>query len=894
MFSLNRTLSLGYLLQHPTRAVLVVLSIALGVATLLATQALNRGLKSSAHESVNPLSKFSDLLITNGQAGVPLEVADELRSARIEGVEKVWPSIYMRVLLIAEASDLTPEGKALEDKAPDKQKLDRRSVWLFGLDWSGMEGAGKEAGDNPLGAQVEKTFQLRKWGDALELAFLSSAVVGKDLAAEFETKLKTKGRRFRARASGRKPQLLQVAVASFDDKKFPLGNAALVLDIHAASALCFPESPGRVNQININVAPGADVEEVRERIVTHLKGHWAVQSRAASNNMLSDVTAGLELGFAIGGVGALVIGLFLVYNALSVSVAERRHDIGILRSVGATRRQIARLFVAEAAVLGLVGSLLGIPLGFGLAWVAVKPLANVMSEALVQIDAPRIDASPRLMLVAVLSGTAVAVLAALVPAVQAAGEEPADAVRRAPRRHGPIYLILQVGAIALLVAGGFLAVSLRERLRGWELFPRAGAYAGIVSILLGALVAAPILAAGFGRVVKPLFRGLLGLEGRLAADNLVRSPGRTGLVVAALAATGGLMVMTAGFLRSTEGGLHDWMNEKIGADLFVTSGSQVISGGQMVDMKEEFREQIQTIEGVEAVLPVRSHLVHFRGKVVYILAVDVGAFDHTTTPRALATTFAKYPELRQRGKVLVSENFSALYKVRKGEKFTVRDRDGKEIEMEVLGTVVDYTWNQGTILMDRAWYREEFRNSQVELFDVFLRPGTDAETVKAEIERRGHRDLVFVMTRAELNQGLRRVLQRVYSMAYAQQTVVGLVALLGVVSALFISVLQRRRELGLLRAVGATRSQVLRSVLAEAVLMGVIGATVGFFIGLVLEWYVLDIMLLDEVGFIFPLRVPWAGAGVVAFLAVVCATIAGLWPAYLATRLRIPEAIAYE
>jgi putative ABC transport system permease protein len=141
---------------------------------------------------------------------------------------------------------------------------------------------------------------------------------------------------------------------------------------------------------------------------------------------------------------------------------------------------------------------------------------------------------------------------------------------------------------------------------------------------------------------------------------------------------------------------------------------------------------------------------------------------------------------------------------------------------------------------------------------------------------------------------VRSQLQRIYSMAYAQQIVVGLVALLGVVSALFISVLQRRRELGLLRAVGASRSQILRSVLAEAVLMGIIGAAVGFLVGLILEWYVLDILLFDETGFAFPLKVPWLEAGLVSLLSVVLATLAGLWPAYLATRLGITEAIAYE
>ena len=137
-------------------------------------------------------------------------------------------------------------------------------------------------------------------------------------------------------------------------------------------------------------------------------------------------------------------------------------------------------------------------------------------------------------------------------------------------------------------------------------------------------------------------------------------------------------------------------------------------------------------------------------------------------------------------------------------------------------------------------------------------------------------------------------LRKVYGVAYAQQSLAGMVALLGVISSLFISVLQRRRELGLLRAVGASRGQVLRSVLAEAFQMGVIGGLLGFGVGLLLEWYVIDIVLLDEAGFIFPLVVPWVAAGVVFAASVATASVVGLWPAWHATRIRIAEAIAYE
>jgi putative ABC transport system permease protein len=158
----------------------------------------------------------------------------------------------------------------------------------------------------------------------------------------------------------------------------------------------------------------------------------------------------------------------------------------------------------------------------------------------------------------------------------------------------------------------------------------------------------------------------------------------------------------------------------------------------------------------------------------------------------------------------------------------------------------------------------------------------------------GTRDGLFVLPRAGLLDEVRAQLFRVNNLAYAQQGILGLVALLGVVTSLTISVLERRRELGLLRAVGATRTQVLFSVLAEAMLMGFAGGLLGLIAGWALEWYALEIMLWDEAGFHFPLIFPWSQALVMLGASTALATLVGLWPAWRAACLDIPEAVAAE
>jgi putative ABC transport system permease protein len=422
---------------------------------------------------------------------------------------------------------------------------------------------------------------------------------------------------------------------------------------------------------------------------------------------------------------------------------------------------------------------------------------------------------------------------------------------------------------------------------------RAGVFAGIVLILTGALAAMPLLTRVLGGFVRPLLRPVLGLEGRLAADNLVRSPGRTGIVIAALAATGALMVQTAGFIRCTEDGVLDWIDHAVAADLFVTCGGSVNTASAALPMDERVVGELRTLPEVESALGIRFHLLDFRDRLVFLLAVDADAFA-ATPGRPYARNLRRYPRLREPGTAVVSENFAALYGLHLGDRIRVRGRHGP-VELEIIGTVLDYVWNRGTITVDRAWYRREFTDTQVDLCDLYLRPGSDPDAVRREIRRRwGAHDALFAATRAEAHDDIHQSLHRIYNLAYAQQAVVGLVALLGVASALFISVLQRRRELGLLRAVGASRARVLRSVAAEAALMGLVGGVLGFGVGLFLEWYVVDVMVWDEAGFTFPLVVPWAASAVVFVLSTALATLVGLWPAYHATRLRIPEAIAYE
>lgn len=842
-------LSLRYLRQRRARALLIIVSIALGVGTLVATRTLSRTLIKAGQQAVNPLAGIADLQISNGSFGVPKELVDELRQAAIPGVATIRPLVVGHVNL----ADL--------NNAP---------ALLLGVTLDPTQ-----TSENPWGLEVRLTNPLALIGG-------KGAFLGRDLAAS----LPERGH-LRVQVDAKEEQLLIAGTIDAHGPAAALGGRVIIMRQPDAAVLL--GRMDRISRLDVTLQPGADVEDVRQRMTSVVAGKADVQTPQAAAQGFQDVIAGLELGLSLNGAGALIIGLFLVYNALAVSVTERRHDIGVLRAVGATRGQVAGLFALEAGLLGLAGSAVGVPLGLGLVYVALQPLQDTLRDVFGPLTLQRLDYGPETLLGAAAAGVATALAAALVPALQAAYEQPADAVRRVPLLAGWRTRLLQILLCASTTGIGLLSIALRETLPR-----RVGTFVGVSLLFLGILLAMPLIAPLVAHLLKPLIRRLFGMEGRLAADNLARSPGRTGLVVAALAAGVALVMQTAGVIRSSQDGVLAWFDESLGSDLFITAHNPVSSGGQGMPMRDTLGKELAALDGVEAALPIRTQQMELDGVNVFLLALDAPGFYTANQKRPWVVGREKYALLFEPGACLVSENFAALRGAVVGTRLTFKGPRGP-VELHVVGFLLDYSWNRGSIFMDLEQYRQRFEDRDVDIYDLYLRDDANPETVREQVLRRyGASDSLVVLTRPELRQRIAGMIRRLHSIAYAQELVGALVAGLGVVTALLISILQRRRELGLLRALGATQTQVVRCVLAEALLMGLIGGVVGLVLGLPLTWFVVRVLLFDESGFLLPVQIPWGETSLLFLLTVVMCLLAGLGPALHALRLEITEAIAWE
>lgn len=889
MFSLLRSLTFRYLLQKWDRSLLVAISIALGVTMLVSSRLLNQCTDAAAKDTTIPVD-LADLYVSSGEHGVDWAVADDIRKAKIPGVKQVNRFVYLRVGL--------PQAR-------------EKAAVVFGIDMS-------QALTINLTDPEEIKRLLDEWKKLAEQWKVSVTLVGgidpfnpATLAKSNYPKVLMSRRPYEAlKQSGwvdtepvelkytnqpKKFSVVGVIDIAKDSPYAPFADNMIGIDVREAARLMDRPSAGggyRVSRIDLFLEPGADVEAVRQRAKDIVRDRGSVRTAEANRKSTEEIIGGVKLILNMCTIGALVVGMFLVYIVLWVNVAERRHDIGVMRSLGATRGQIARLFAVEAIILGAIGALPGIPLGVGLSELAIGIFASadLMSAFLNTESSFRTELTWQTAVLAVVAGMATALAAALIPSLQAASDEPADAVRRAPgKKWGVIWAIHRLAILGLEVAG--LVIFLTRK----DLPSRIGSTVGVASILVGLLLAMPILVSVLARILHPPCRWLFGLEARLAADNLIRAPGRTGVVIGVLAAGVCFIFMTAGVGRSNEEPIREWLEQVIRADAFLFRGNMVSANSSMTPMEPTVRDELQALPGVDRVVGLRFNRVEYGGTFILLIAIDALDYKQSLLDRGRAPSEALHQmeHLPDGNYTIVSDNFAAKWKVGVGDTIPVQTPRGM-IDLKIIAIGRDYSWSMGTIFMDRKRYAELFNDHLIDALHVFFRPDADHDGTYKTVQEYADREGLLVQPRESVHLYLAGMLDRIFQLAYLQQMMLAVVAALGVVMALLISVLQRRRELGLLRAVGATQAQVLKTVLAEAMLMGIIGTVLGFLIGLPLEWFLLHVVYREETGFVFDVLIPWKQAIGIGVISMATATVAGLVPALHAVRLQITDAIAYE
>src|SRR5688572_4405089 len=393
------------------------------------------------------------------------------------------------------------------------------------------------------------------------------------------------------------------------------GNLA-VMDIYAAQQV-FGRGR-RFDRIDVKLREGLVVEDGQASIQNALGVGFDVEPPASRGQQLESTLAVYSISMNVSSVFALFIGMFIIYNSFAIAVTQRRSEIGILRALGAPRRQIRNLFLIESAASGLVGSIAGIALGIVMARGMVGTISNMLEGIYgVAERAEEVSADPRLLGAAIAIGIATSMIAAWLPARSASRVDPVQALQKGK------YQVLTAGEnrARRLVSAALMGVAMLLLWVGTSIW----FYAGYTLIILAALMLVPTVALWFSRALRPVLKWLRPVEGALAADSLIQSPRRTSGAVAALMLSLGQVIGLGGVGRESYNSIVDWMNTALNPDLFV-AGSQNLSD-RTFRFPKDLGTEIAAVPGVGDVQSVRSLRVQVRVTPVLLIVVNISSFE---------------------------------------------------------------------------------------------------------------------------------------------------------------------------------------------------------------------------------------------------------------------------
>jgi putative ABC transport system permease protein len=670
------------------------------------------------------------------------------------------------------------------------------------------------------------------------------------------------------------------------------GNeSAIVMDLAAAQRAL--ARYGRVDRILLKVPQTPSLEDWQQRLRSVLPAGIEVRPQGSGTNENRRMLGAFRWNLRLLSCISLVVGAFLIYNTISVSVVRRRPDIGIVRALGASRRLILSAFVGEAACFGLAGALLGLPLGRFMATGAVRLMSATVESLYVSSRPGAIELNAASVLLALAIGVGVAVASAYSPAREASQVSPVEAMARGRREYDVRVHKTRDLWLALVLGSTAAAASRVPPIAGQ---PILGYLAAILLVVASAL-AMPAFVNALTSFSSNLLGRLFGVEAMLASRSLAASLRRTAVLVGALSTAIAMMTAVGIMVGSFRQSVVLWMSNQLPADLYLRpAGSPAADRHPTISLG--LAEDIAKIPGVVAVERLRAYEISYQGMPATLASADLDVLDVVRWyPHSEFLSGRPQqqvlPELRHSNTVVVSEPFTYKHHLKTGD-FITLSLGAQQASFRIADIYYDYSSERGSILMDRQTMLRYLPDPAPSNLAIYLSPDAPLGTVRAEIEKAaaGHRVLLF--SNRDLRAEAVRIFDRTFAITYALEAVAVIVAVMGIAGALLALVIDRRRELGLLRFLGAATGQVRKLILVEAGLLGLLANLAGLALGFALS--LILIYVINKQSFGWTIRFHWPVQILLGALTVVYAAtvLAGLYPAQVAVRLNPLEAVHEE
>lgn len=811
---------------------LSAVGVALGVAAVVSIQMINQNALAAFSASVDAVSQNADLLVRAGRDVLPEKALAEVLSDR--DVDSAQPIHKVEV--------------AHFDSDGTKRYLD-----VLGLNLA-------VPGSLPLSGAPDSLGEI--------LAVRGWSALPPELADELGLEV---GDRFRVVAGTRAVELRMSATVDFR-RIAPLASSRLLVMDIAQSQDLFQER-GVIDEINVFLVKGASARVAQERLRSKLGDVASIMTPGERRQQAEGLLRAFRLNLTALSLISLLVGLFLVYTTIQATLVRRRRELGVLRSLGATRGQVLRLLLTEAAVVGLIGTLIGLPIGWFAATLNVETVSGTLRDIYLLDEIERLVVPTWIYVLAACLGLGGAVLGALLPSIDAAKREPRELLGRSSladtsSRWSPRLAVLG-GALLATVSMWYVLVGQTQ------------GYAGFV-LAAALLLSIPLLTPFVMRAISA----------RAPADSLgaayaIRTlqGGRaqsSALTVAALGIVFSMLVAITFMVGSFRATLEVWIDRVVLADVFISTATSD-HGSRLAGFGPAVVDQIRGVDGVEMLDAIRRREGRANERPVRIVAVDL----------SLPGSIDRFPmiesdggDLREAllggGAVLITEPFA-----RKSETWS-----SGEVRLEtpngihtapVAGVFYDYSTENGVVYMHKTLFETLFGETRPIGLALYLRQGVDPEQTVAALRESLATPGLNIRSNRTLRTRVFEIFEQTFAITRLLQGMSLLIAAFGITLTLFVIAKEREAELALYRALGATRRQVFQFFVGKGAALGGVGVVIGAAGGALLASILIFIVNRQLFGWTIQVFIPWAALLEQVTTIVVVALAAAAIPAFRAS-----------
>jgi putative ABC transport system permease protein len=842
------------------KLLLSVAGVAIGVAVFVAIRLANTTAFEAFSSSLDAVAGRANLQVVSAD-GSGFDEAFIARLRETAAVEAAAPVVEQYAQILDSAERTSPGTGA--------------PLLLFGVDvFAEGELRSYDFDDRATQSQGGLEFLLRP------SAVIITTKTARDLGIGI-------GDSLRLIAAGRRIALSVVGIVEPEGTASALGGSFALLDIASAQEIF--GRVGRLDRIDL-IVPQREAEEVAEYLTSLAPPGVAVQEPSRRNEQTLRMLDAFDLNLTALAFIALFVSMFIIYNTLLTSTLRRRRELGILRAVGATRGRIVALFLGEAAVIGVLGSAIGLPLGIALARLALDQVVQTVTALyiLTVVDTLAIDAQT--LVLGGLIGVLASVISAIPPALEAASVHPRETFSvqtfesGVSRRFRGIVVASVVALLAAWIAS----------LQGQQLNSPLLGFAGAGLVLVGFALLTPLALRASDRVLGRMLKRLVGVEGELANAYLMQSLGRASTAIAALMTAIAMLVGVSTMVGSFRRTVELWMRQTVTADLYLTISNNRLAASAVVAMPPEIIRALDSLPEASHVDALRRLRATYRGRTITVSGARLTIPEDDASLTFQEGTFRGVIAALDTGAIAVSEAFAIRFEKRSGDTIVLATPTGRH-PLTIAGVYYDYTTDAGAVMMRRATFARLYADSTVSNAALYLHDPSQLERVREAIERRfAARYSLLVYSNRTLRDEVLKVFDQTFAITYALQIVAIVVAAIGVANTLAALVVERSREIGILKAIGASSQQVRNMTLVQAGLIGLASQILGSIAGLLLSAILIFVINRVSFGWTIQFDVSPGILGVSTLLVMATAFVAGIVPANRAARRPVAEVVRAE